>query len=315
LNELTTLRPEQRGIGTPRTIEQAMRLAEMLADSTFVPKDYQGKPGNVLVAVQLGAEVGLSPMAALQSIAVINGRPGLWGDGALAVVTSHPHFVSIDEGVEGEGDERFGWCVLTRQGRKPLRHEFSVADARRAKLWGKAGPWTEYPDRMLVMRPRSWCLRDLFPDALRGLGVVEELRDMRDVPNLAQQEASREPVRAAPGSLAEHAAMVTGREVELPPEPEPEEELPLVYLDGRLVGITRGRKSGAPAVAVWRGAALQQIAKAESAEALRGWRAENGPHFGAIAGLHPEAVAEVEAAIEARREALHREPPEDAQPA
>jgi hypothetical protein len=297
---------ERRGIAAPRTIDEAMRLSEMLADSSMVPDCYQNRPGNVFIALQMGAEVGLSPMAALQSIAVIGKRPGLWGDGALAVVQGHPHFVDLREGTEGEGEERHGFCLLTRQGREPVRRQFSVADARRAKLWGKSGPWSDYPDRMLMMRARSWAMRDLFPDALRGIAIVEELRDtpreVRDVPNLAEQE--RGPVTAAPGSLAEHAAQVTGREVEHPAAPPAEEGLPLLYLDGRLVEIKRGVKSGAAAVVLWQRAAEQQIAKAESAAALRLWRSENGPSFGSIAALHPREVRAVEAKIESRLNAL-----------
>jgi hypothetical protein len=80
--------------------------------------------------------------------------------------------------------------------------------------------------------------------------------------------------------------------------------LPLLYLDGRLVEIKRGVKSGAAAVVLWQRAAEQQIAKAESAAALRLWRSENGPSFGSIAALHPREVRAVEAKIESRLNAL-----------
>jgi hypothetical protein len=320
MNQLTTTAGNRRGIAAPATIGEMMRLSEMLADSGMVPRDYQGKPGNVFVALQMGAEVGLPPMAALQNIAVIGNRPGLFGDGALAVVRTHPEFVSIEEGTEGEGDARHGWCVLERAGQKPVRREFSVADAKKAKLWGKAGPWTDYSDRMLMMRARMFSMRDLFTDALRGIGIVEEIRDIppepRDVPNLAQQERAAPPratgpVTAAPGSLAEHAAMVTGRAVELPPETPAEEGLPLIYLDGRLVEVRRGAKSGAPAVMIWQRAAETQIARAGSAEALRGWRAANGPSFGSIAQLHPREVEQVEGLIAARLDRMRDAEAED----
>ena len=73
----------------PRDLNEAMRLADMLAGSELVPKDFRGKPANVLVAVQWGVELGLQPMQALQNIAVINGRPSLWGDAVWALVKSH----------------------------------------------------------------------------------------------------------------------------------------------------------------------------------------------------------------------------------
>ena len=54
---------------------------------------------------------------------------------------------------------------------------FSYEDAKRAGLWGKQGPWTQYPQRMAQMRARSWAVRDAFPDLLRGISVYEEQQD------------------------------------------------------------------------------------------------------------------------------------------
>ena len=56
-----------------------------------------------------------------------------------------------------------------------------MADAKRAGLWGKSGPWTQYPDRMLLFRARGFALRDAFGDYLRGLRTVEEQGDIIDV--------------------------------------------------------------------------------------------------------------------------------------
>lgn len=162
----------------PRDLDEAIRFSEVLAKSDFVPKDYQRKPGNILVAIQMGAEVGLAPMQAIQNIAVINGRPSLWGDAMLALVMAHPEC----EGVEEDADLGAGWanCTVRRQGRKPVTRQFTVDEAKQANLWGK-NIWKQYPQRMLQMRARSWALRDAFPDALKGLGSAEENRDIVDV--------------------------------------------------------------------------------------------------------------------------------------
>jgi hypothetical protein len=53
-----------------------------------------------------------------------------------------------------------------------------MEDAEKAGLKGKQGPWTNYPKRMLQMRARSWCLRDVYPDVLRGVHVAEEAQDL-----------------------------------------------------------------------------------------------------------------------------------------
>lgn len=157
----------------PKDLDEAMRFADMLAGSSIVPKDYIGKPGNCLVAIQWGMELGLQPMQAMQSIAVINGRPSLWGDAMLALVKAHPAFEWIKE----ECDGNVATCTIKRRGEPEVVQSFSLEEAKRAGLTGKPGPWAQYPKRMLQMRARGFALRDAFPDALRGVVSAEEARD------------------------------------------------------------------------------------------------------------------------------------------
>lgn len=162
----------------PATISEAMEFSKMLADSTMVPRAYQGKAMDVLVCVQWGAEIGLAPMQALQNIAVINGKPSVYGDAAMALVQASPVCEDIEEFFEGEGTPNpVAVCVAKRKGRKPVIAKFSVEDAKRAGLWGKQGPWQAYPKRMMQMRARGFALRDAFPDVLKGLITAEEAQD------------------------------------------------------------------------------------------------------------------------------------------
>ncbi len=70
--------PRQQFDLSPQTFEQALTFSKYLAESDLVPKDFKGRPGNCLVAIQWGAELGLKPLQAMQNLAVINGRPALW---------------------------------------------------------------------------------------------------------------------------------------------------------------------------------------------------------------------------------------------
>lgn len=162
----------------PQNLAEAMQFAEILSNSTIVPKDYQRNPGNVLVALQWGAEIGLAPLQAMQNIAVINGRPAVWGDSMLAIVKGSGLLVSIKE----EVTETEATCTIQRKGEAPAVRTFSQADAQKANLWGKQGPWSQYPKRMMQMRARAWALRDVFPDVLRGVGIAEEVRDIPPAP-------------------------------------------------------------------------------------------------------------------------------------
>lgn len=163
---------------SPQTFEQALTFANYLADSDMVPKDFKGKPGNCLIAMQWGFEVGLKPLQALQGIAVINGRPSIWGDALLSLVLSSPVCKDVIEKYEGTGDSYRAVCIAQRHGRADKVAEFSVADAKAAGLLGKQGPWQQYRDRMLKQRARAFALRDQFADVIKGLGVVEESQDI-----------------------------------------------------------------------------------------------------------------------------------------
>lgn len=165
------------------SLEEAYRFANAIVASGFSPKGME-KPEAVLVAIQLGAEIGLTPMAALQNTAVINGRPAIYGDAALALVRSSGLLESYKEEEIGEaGSDGHGYRVTAvRKGNQAAVETFTVADAKRAKLWGKAGPWSDYPKRMLRFRARGYVLRDLFGDILKGLRTVEEARDIPSEP-------------------------------------------------------------------------------------------------------------------------------------
>lgn len=165
----------------PQTFSEALELADRLAKSNLVPNSFRGKPGDIIVAIQWGAEIGLRPLQSLNSVAIINGRPGIFGDAALALVWASGLCLSYDDCIEGNPDDPMAWVGVARSWRNgtptPIERRFSTTDARRANLWGKAGPWKEYPRRMLPLRARGFLLRDLYPDVLRGTITVEELHD------------------------------------------------------------------------------------------------------------------------------------------
>lgn len=173
----------------PKSLDEAIRFADILSKSNIIPKDFANNPGNILAAIQWGMELGLQPMQAMQNIAVINGRPSLWGDAVIALVRGSALCEYVYEALEGD----VATCRVKRRGEEEQSRTFSMVDAKAAGLSGKSGPWTQYPKRMLQLRARAFALRDVFPDVLRGMPVAEELMDMakeRDVsPPKPQVEA------------------------------------------------------------------------------------------------------------------------------
>lgn len=169
----------------PKTFEELMSFAEKLSQSDLVPEGYKGKPGNIIAAVQMGSELGLPPLQSLHSIAVINGRPSLYGDVGLAIVEASGKKQFVKE--DWDDASKTARCQAKRKG-DPIVADwtFSMADADRISVWEKGGMiklssramYKNYPRRMCQMRARWFALRDKFPDVLKGLIGAEEAEEI-----------------------------------------------------------------------------------------------------------------------------------------
>ncbi len=177
----------------PQSLDEAFRVSQAIAASGLAPRGLE-KPEQIMVAIMAGAELGFAPFQSLQSFAVVNGRPTLWGDGLVAVVRRNG--CTIREWHEDDT----AFCEVKRPdtGETILR-SFSQADAAKAGLAGKTGPWQQYPQRMRAMRARAWAVRDGCADMLRGFQVAEEVQDYQPMtvrgvpaerPNLAARLAA-----------------------------------------------------------------------------------------------------------------------------
>lgn len=236
MNEIT-IQNAQRGelLPAPKSTAEAMELAKTLASSQLIPKAFQQRPGDVFVAMMWSHSLGIPIVQGLQGIAVINGKPSLYGDALLAVCMGSGQMADIEETVTGSADNLTATCKVTRRGKPtPVVSTFSMADARAAGLLGKPGPWKQYTSRMLKMRARAFALRDAFPDVLSGIASAEEMQDVegtateKATENVAEQVAkmprrrSKLPVQAPKEGTEAEVVKPAAPAQELPPPPEPE---------------------------------------------------------------------------------------------
>jgi len=156
------------------TFEEVENFALHAATTKMIPKDFQGKPDDIIIAVMMGKELGLPPIQSVQSIAVINGRPSVWGDAVPGLCWASGKVEDIQEYFEGEeGTDAFtAVCVAKRRGASPKTARFSQADAKKAAIFGK-NVHAQYPRRMMQWRARHFALHDAFPDVLKGIGTAE----------------------------------------------------------------------------------------------------------------------------------------------
>lgn len=243
----------------PQSLDEVARFAKMavVAGLVIVPKKRKhgddddggdGSEGDKLIAtatmvILQGMEVGLPPMQALQTIALINGRPLIWGDAVPALLWRAGF--ALEESVDGDGDKRTARCKITRPDGKSVERTFSVADAKRARLWdtretvkkwGKNfhtkkaeqydapndSPWYRFSDRMLAMRARGFAVKDGASDVTRGLYLREEYESNEPVDiTTAQTVAEIEPPTPdLPQIEAEPTPPNVTQEVEPLPDPD-----------------------------------------------------------------------------------------------
>jgi hypothetical protein len=221
-------------------------MAQLVTQSGLAPKGLD-TPERAAIALEMGLELGMPPMASLRSIAVINGKPGIYGDAALALARgsgkcdyflefpSNDPIHALAEMLAAciENDEpdevkrirkqiaaesakmnrradEFGYTAISRRTGSVagVVSRFTIGDAKQAKLWGKQGPWSDYPERMLKFRCRGFNLRDNFGDVLQGMVTAEEAGDYPPyVPSVTVSPTSAQTLPAdRPQSLRDRMA-------------------------------------------------------------------------------------------------------------
>ena len=178
------------------SIDDAIRASEILSKSGLVPDKFKGKPADILVAMQWGAELGsVQPLQALNGIAVVNGTPSIYGDLGKALVLREHDLANFVLETSGEGRDMAAVCEIGRQkpnGRINVKRTFTMQDAERAGL-GSRGTWKQYPARMLMWRAFWLAARDIYADVLSGLQGAEELEDLPHEINAQKAKPARPP--------------------------------------------------------------------------------------------------------------------------
>lgn len=238
LPELVTTHRDEVGFVAPRNLDEALRFASGIVQAGLAPDSYNNNPSQVLLGVLAAMEAGLPPLTGLRNIAIIGGRPTMWGDSLVALVQAKNliedyRVMDIGESFDPTLDkaqwpDSYGVQVriVRRNQETPYIGEFSVGMAKKAGLWGKKGPWQSYPKRMLTMRARGFALRDGFADALGGIAIREEMEDVHGAPkpDIQPLQLDDEPVTAET-LAAQEAASMPDFDAEQAPEPQQDQGL------------------------------------------------------------------------------------------
>lgn len=177
-----------------------------LAPSTILPTAYRGNAANAFVAAETGAALGLEPLQALASIAVINGRATLSSDLMAAVIRRAGHTLRIVE-----NSPESVTATLIRADDKTFKFEvtWDKDKAAKAGLWGQRGPWSQYPTQMLRARAITEVARQGASEALMGMIYSPEDfgATITDTGEVIEAEIVNEaPAKPAPAAKPKPAA-------------------------------------------------------------------------------------------------------------
>lgn len=153
------------------SLDSRITYAKALAASDLLPRAYQGKPANVLLAIEYGDALGLAPIAAIQGVHIVDGKPTASAQLIGALVRRAGHRLRVQVNAEGTAAK----ATIVRA--DDLDFEFTsvwtIERAQAAGLVGK-GTWKQYPAAMLKARAITEVARDACPEALSGVAYTAE---------------------------------------------------------------------------------------------------------------------------------------------
>lgn len=199
----------------PRGFEEAEKYAEKLSKSTLLPEHFRGKPADIFWALMKGAELGVTPTQALENIYTVKGKPGLYADFMVALVLRSglaEYFRVV------EATEETATCETKRRGDpEPKSKTVTIEKAKKAGWYEQNAKYKTEPEVMLAARAKARLAREVYPDVLRGMASIEELRDEPDGPTFS---APPPPSKGAIIDIKEAATAATGGQTPRGPEPK-----------------------------------------------------------------------------------------------
>lgn len=177
------------------TLSEQVEYAQLLADSNLLPKSFQKQPANVLMAIEFGNSLGLTPIMAMQEITVIQGKPTASANliGALVRKAGHRLRVKVDS------QQLVAVAQIVRKDDPEFTYEarWDMDRAKRAGLTGKDN-WKNYSEAMLKARAITEVAREACPEALMGVDYTpEEIQDTPSRPITIDPAVTGEVVKDA----------------------------------------------------------------------------------------------------------------------
>lgn len=165
----------------------ASRMATALAQSTVVPKAYQGNVGNCMIAIEMASRIGTSPMMVMQNLYIVNGNPAWSSQWIIAMINSSKRYKTELQFEFGHDPEDGGLsCKAWAEdysGHKVEGPKITMKMANEEGWATKSGSkWKTMPEVMIRYRAASFFGRMNCPDMIMGIYSQDEVLDMGAIP-------------------------------------------------------------------------------------------------------------------------------------
>ena len=171
-------------------LADAGTLAKAICMTEFVPSNFRGSGniGSAAVAIMKGSALGLDPIASLESIYVISGKPAMYARAMVAVVVAKGHAIWTEE----SQDTTVTVCGMRAGSDKVERSTWTIERAQRAG-YTKNAKYQSNPQEMLYAKAATEVARRIAPDALMGLSYAVEELELEETSEPVKIKRRRKP--------------------------------------------------------------------------------------------------------------------------
>ena len=184
-NQLTTTNNNGSFLTDKNAFEHTWRVATAFSKSKLVPKHFQDKPEDCMVALMMANQLNIDPYSALQNLQMISGKVGFSSAFAIALANDRGSFAApITWDVEGKGES----LVVTAKAKLKKTGEIvkvSVSmETAKKEGWTRNTKYQTMPEQMLRYRSATWLIRLHCPEVLLGMQASDEITDVEPTVNV-----------------------------------------------------------------------------------------------------------------------------------
>ena len=169
------------------------KMAQRISKSQLVPQNYQGKPEDCMLAIDMANRNGMSPVMVMQNLYVVKGKPVWSGQACMSMIKASKEFKNVRVVYVGEESTDDWGCYVKatykETGEEAVGTKITIKMAKdegwysKPDKYGKeTSKWQTMPQQMLAYRAAAFFCRIYLPNEIMGCCVEGEPEDIETVP-------------------------------------------------------------------------------------------------------------------------------------